>query len=77
MAVTQLNKTRRLNSSRGKLTVCHKQYVVIITDYYLFKAAWGHLTPLVQLTSYDSLLPHTVLPLFYTVIILSGHVVIT
>lgn len=41
VAVTQLNKTRRLNSSRGKLTVCHKQYVVIITDYYLFQARGG------------------------------------
>ena len=71
VAVTQLNKTRRLNSSRGKLTVCHKQYVAIITDYYLF-ATISHLW-----SSYDSLLPHTVLPLFYTVIILSGHVVIT
>ena len=42
VAVTQLNKTRRFNSSRGKLTECHKQYVAIITDYYLF-ATISHL----------------------------------
>ena len=58
MAVTQFNKTRRINSSRGKLTVCGHHY-------YLFEA----LTP----RNGYLLLHFTVTALFYTVIILSGH----